>query len=243
MDGRPQVRSDGVVVETLGDGVVLYDSDTKQAHSLDADAARVWTAADGERTVADVAAAAELNEAVVVAALHQLGARGLLVEQSGVSRRWMLRRAAVVGAAAFAAAPLIETVIIPTAAAHASTGPTGGQGGNGSGVPPGTQLVATLRSVFTQEVEVTMVVGPDAGRTFLVAPDTNYHGPYRTNGLSDEFYLKLGFTAAGEDVYFHNFSNGGGAVYFISAPPEVIPPHTEISFAYSDLPVQIYATV
>lgn len=120
IQAKPQRRSDGLVFEQLEDGAVIYDTQTRQAHSLDPLATGVLNAADGEHTPAEIAAEIGLDEATVHAALDQLNARGLLLPASGVSRRAMLKRAAVVGAVAAAAAPVIETVVIPTAAAHAS---------------------------------------------------------------------------------------------------------------------------
>lgn len=119
IQARPQ-RPEGLVFEQLEDGAVIYDAQTKQAHSLDPLATRVLNAADGEHTPAEIAAGLGLDEATVHAALDQLTARGLLLPAAGVSRRAILKRAAVVGAVAAAAAPVIETVVIPTAAAHAS---------------------------------------------------------------------------------------------------------------------------
>jgi hypothetical protein len=120
MSARPQGRSEGILVERLEDGLVIFDTRTDQAHSLDAAAAAVWSAADGTRTVSEIADTTGLGEVSVLAALHELGGRDLLVDPMPVSRRSMLRRTAMVGAV-IAAVPVIETVIIPTAAAHAST--------------------------------------------------------------------------------------------------------------------------
>ncbi len=121
IQAKPQRRSDGLVFEQLDDGAVIYDTETKQAHSLDPIATSVLHAADGEHTPAEIAGRVALDEATVDAVLAQLGARGLLVPATGLSRRAMLKRAGVVGAVAAIAAPVIETVVIPTAAAHAST--------------------------------------------------------------------------------------------------------------------------
>jgi hypothetical protein len=122
MRARPLGRSEGILVEELGDGVVIYDSATHEAHSLDGAATRVWRAADGTRTLEEIAEIAGLDEFGTVAALEELTARGLMAEQQpAISRRKMLRRGALVGAVV-AAVPVIETVVIPTAAAHASTG-------------------------------------------------------------------------------------------------------------------------
>lgn len=155
MHARLQRRSNDVVIEKLDDGMVIYDRQTDQAHSLDRVAAQVFDAADGTRTETEIARETGLGEASVCEALAQLRARGLLVAANGVSRRTVMRRAVAIGAAATAAAPLIETVIIPTAAAHASTLGTTGGGGAGGGNPgyPGatdtSQVVAGSPASYT----------------------------------------------------------------------------------------------
>ena len=121
MESRPKTRADQVVLEPLDDGLVVYDRARNQAHALDAAAARVWRLANGTRTLSEIAAAADLDEAATETTLLRLQAENLLVADPALSRRKLLKRTAVVGAGALAFAPLIETVIIPTAAAHAST--------------------------------------------------------------------------------------------------------------------------
>jgi coenzyme PQQ synthesis protein D (PqqD) len=124
MESKPKARKQGLVAEPLDDGMVVYDSSSKQAHALDGAATRVWRLADGTRTVAEIAATAVLGEPVTAATLERLATKGLLHADPEVSRRSLLKRTAVVGAGALAVAPLIETLVIPTAAAHASTNNT-----------------------------------------------------------------------------------------------------------------------
>jgi hypothetical protein len=120
MDLKPQARTDGLIAERLDDGLVIYDRLSDQAHSLDATAAALWSLADGTRTISQIARAVGLDQAVARTAFDRLELQGLLVGAPGVSRRSMLRRAAGIGAGALAAAPVIETLVIPVAAAHAS---------------------------------------------------------------------------------------------------------------------------
>jgi hypothetical protein len=120
MASRPKTRIHGVVVEELDEGLIVYDSASKQAHSLDGAAARVWRLADGTRTVGEIAAAAGLSCGMTEGTVDRLQNENLLLADPFLSRRKLLKRTAVIGAGALAAAPLIETVVIPTAAAHAS---------------------------------------------------------------------------------------------------------------------------
>jgi hypothetical protein len=124
MEPTPQVRTEGLITERLDDGLVIYDRLSGQAHSLDAAAAALWSLADGTRTVRQIARAARLEETLAQAAIERLAEAGLLLGATGISRRSILRRAAGIGAGALAAAPVIETLVIPVAAAHASVGPT-----------------------------------------------------------------------------------------------------------------------
>jgi hypothetical protein len=121
MDSKPKTRSHGVLVEDLDDGLVAYDSARQQAHALDAAAARVWRLADGTRTVEEISLRAGLHPEVTEATIARLQEENLLVDDPALSRRKLLKRTAVIGAGALAAAPLIETVLIPATAAHAST--------------------------------------------------------------------------------------------------------------------------
>jgi hypothetical protein len=114
MNDQPRAQSDGLVVEHLDGGLVVYDTRTDQAHALDASAARAWAELDGRRTAPEIARWLGADSAAVLAAIDQLGAAGLLAGVGPISRRHMLRRAAVVGAGSLAAAPVIDTVLIPT---------------------------------------------------------------------------------------------------------------------------------
>jgi hypothetical protein len=113
-----------LVVEELGDELLVYDRITNQAHCLTAVAARVWQACDGEGTTAGFAAKLDLPGESVMHALAELEAKGLLQDTphvhvgGGMTRREVALKTAKVGAAA-AAVPLIWSVAgpIPEAAA------------------------------------------------------------------------------------------------------------------------------
>jgi hypothetical protein len=143
MKGLPAARTDGLLIESLDDELLVYDADRDRAHSLNAVAAAVWEACDGERGIRELAssATAKLGEPVyedaVWRALSQLDERRLLVGElpermSGpeFSRRTALARAGMIGASAAFAAPLVKSIVVPTAAeAGASCVPQGQQCG------------------------------------------------------------------------------------------------------------------
>jgi len=121
------MRSTGILTEQVGDELVVYDSVSRRAHCLSADAAAVWGLCDGRRSPADIAGELGAAAARVEAALAELGDAGLLesipVAGSGMSRRAAARRFAAVGVGALTA-PLLYSVAIPRAAA-AMSGTTG----------------------------------------------------------------------------------------------------------------------
>ena len=117
---KPLARSDELVVEELGDEVLVYDQTTNQAHSLGADAARVWRACDGTRNSDALGAELGLDAETVDRALDELRISNLLGDQAGLSRRDLGVKAAKVGGAA-AVAPLIVSLAAPLPAAATTT--------------------------------------------------------------------------------------------------------------------------
>jgi hypothetical protein len=131
----PSARAAGLVVERIDDEVVIYDLETKEAHCLRPLAAVVFEQCDGTATVDEIATVAEkqlaepVSAEAVASAVAQLEELGLLAvpmvvvngngngdgDRDGLSRRDMLRRAGYTGAAV-AAAPLVTSIVAPTAA-------------------------------------------------------------------------------------------------------------------------------
>jgi hypothetical protein len=135
---HPVARDQGLLIETVADETVIYDLETKQAHCLKALAAAAFAYADGKNTAAEIAELASyrlghaVTETEVAEAISQLGDCGLLDTSlvihngsNGISRRDAVKRIGAV-AGAVAAAPLITSIIAPTAAmAGNSVLPTG----------------------------------------------------------------------------------------------------------------------
>jgi hypothetical protein len=127
---RPLARSVRLVVETVGDEVVIFDLDTRTSHALKPLAAAVFAYADGHNTAAEIAELASyrlattVSEADVASALTQLDEKTLLDSpqlelensQGGISRRDALKAFAVVGAGVV----LISSVAAPAALAATS---------------------------------------------------------------------------------------------------------------------------
>jgi Coenzyme PQQ synthesis protein D (PqqD) len=106
----------------MGDELLVFDSTTDRAHSLNAAAASVWRACDGTRDIDALAERCGLDPVAVGLALDSLRNCGLLIDFEGprVSRRQALRTAAVLGAG-IAAVPVIRSIVAPTVAMAASS--------------------------------------------------------------------------------------------------------------------------
>jgi hypothetical protein len=126
----PVARDEGLLIEHVADEVVVYDTESKEAHCLSPLPAVVFTHSDGYRTVEQLAevASVKLGETVsadrVMDAVAQLEERELLKVPGGISRRQMLRKSTI-ATGAVVAAPIISSVFAPAAIAgnSATCGP------------------------------------------------------------------------------------------------------------------------
>ena len=118
----PCARRDNIVVQSVGDEVLVLDKTNDSAHALNGPAAFVWQQADGMRTIEQIAAnmsrefGATADAQVVWYALDQLGKRNLLRENinipdgaQAINRRQFLKRA-VVGAVLLA---VVTSIVAP----------------------------------------------------------------------------------------------------------------------------------
>ena len=160
----PRARHDDLLVEDIVDEILIYDLRSEQAHCLNATAAAIWRACDGQTPVAALAAAASAaigapcDERVILLAVDQLRERDLLDQLPApasplVSRRELMERLAV----PMLLLPLITTLSVPTPAmaqscTTMSPGPQGTQG------PCGFQGVQGL--VSAQGIIGTDCIGP-----------------------------------------------------------------------------------
>jgi hypothetical protein len=141
---HPTRREFGLLRQPLDDELLLFDTERSRAHSLNATAAAVWQACDGERDHEELAAHCGIDEPTLELALARLQAAHLLQGDSartgdgapaqdsapaGVSRRVMIRRSLASGAALGVAIPVIRSITAPTAAMAASNGRIKGQAG------------------------------------------------------------------------------------------------------------------
>jgi hypothetical protein len=131
-NGRlPRARQDGLLEETVGAELLLYDQDSHAAHCLSPIAACVWRHCDGEHDLTDLAVLAGAGEDLVADALHELREKDLLVAEPqlmhstvpGESRREAIGRTARYSAAAAAGSMIVSATAATPAMAASSEHP------------------------------------------------------------------------------------------------------------------------
>ena len=128
MNGRlkPLARSEDLLIEEVGDELLVCDESNNRAHSLNALAASVWAACDGETTTDQLVEKLNSDRDSIAHALAELSDSELLEQNGpliiagngGMTRRDLGLRTAKLGAAA-----AIITVALPVAEAAATPTP------------------------------------------------------------------------------------------------------------------------
>ena len=118
---RPLARTD-LIVDRIGDELLVYDSRSSRAHSLNVVSAAVWKACDGRRSSEQIALLTGLDLTAVELALDSLAEVELITghQRTGISRRTVLRRATVGAAGIAIALPVIRSITAPSAAMAAT---------------------------------------------------------------------------------------------------------------------------
>jgi Coenzyme PQQ synthesis protein D (PqqD) len=118
MRNEPLARSADLIVDSIGDELLVYDTRNSRAHSLNNVGAAVWQACDGTRTLEEIAEFTGVDPAAVELALDNLADIELISghERIGISRRTALRRITVGAAGLAIALPVIRSITAPTAA-------------------------------------------------------------------------------------------------------------------------------
>ena len=120
---KPLARQNQIIVEELVGECIVYDSNLKKAHNLNATLTWIWRHSDGSTSVEDMARDFEWefggsnSQDVILSGIQQLEANNLLMP-STTGEVMMSRRAVV--AAGSALAPIIASVLVPTAASAKS---------------------------------------------------------------------------------------------------------------------------
>lgn len=127
--GYPKARCDGLVLRELPEELLIYDTETHEAHCLNATAAFVWQQCDGTKSVAEITDSlrarfeTEMDDEVVWLVLEDLWKQQLLEGEAAPAREGTMSRSKVLKRAAIVAAvsvPVVTSIAAPTAA-HAAT--------------------------------------------------------------------------------------------------------------------------
>lgn len=129
---KPLAVSQEILVQELPDELLIYKTKTHKAMSLNKTIAAVWQNCNGLNTTTKIAELVSIKfgtvvtEEIVLLALETLSQNDLLIDQgeavfiTGVSRREVIRRAALSTAVAL---PAIASLSAPKAARAASSNP------------------------------------------------------------------------------------------------------------------------
>jgi Coenzyme PQQ synthesis protein D (PqqD) len=135
---NPKARKDNLLVEEVGGELLIYDVTSDRAHCLNESAAAIWRHCNGTRSPETLAShlfpklAASEAKRVVAVGIERLRRRRLiegsmaLMPATDLSKRELLKKVAILAAAAGVVAPLIKTVVAPTPAYAFSCVPLGG---------------------------------------------------------------------------------------------------------------------
>lgn len=129
----PKARQDKLLIQEVGDELVVYDQQRHHAHRLNRTAALVWRHCDGQMSVADITTLLQselslpaANEEMVWLALDRLEKSHLLCERmtrptnaAFISRRQAIGQLGLAGGLAFLL-PVVMSIVAPTPAMAAS---------------------------------------------------------------------------------------------------------------------------
>ncbi|HEY8187633.1 MAG TPA: PqqD family protein [Pyrinomonadaceae bacterium] len=132
MSEFPIARQQDLIIEEVGDEVLVYDLNTDRAHCLNRMSALIWKYCDGEKSAGDIAGLLEqelkspVSVQVVTLGLAELDRYDLLKNETlqeptvRVSRRRLIRN---LGLTAAISLPVIMSISAPTAAQQGSPDP------------------------------------------------------------------------------------------------------------------------
>jgi hypothetical protein len=124
MNKLPKARTENIVVQTLNDEVLIYDTITNQAFCLNETSARVFNHCDGQTSFDELQRKYQFTGEIIFLALDELKKQNLLASDAeyaspfaGMHRREVIRK---VGFATMIALPLISSIVAPAALSAAS---------------------------------------------------------------------------------------------------------------------------
>jgi len=135
-DQLPKARTRDLLMEEVAGELLIFDVSRNRAHCLNASAAAIWQHCNGARSPVELAEhlfpgvePAE-REQLVRVGLERLRRRHLLESSSAdftvnLSKRHMIKKLAMVAAAAGIAAPVVSSIVAPTPGYAVSCGTQG----------------------------------------------------------------------------------------------------------------------
>lgn len=134
-DHRPKARTARLLVQEIGDEILVYDLERNLAHSFNGAAAQIWHRCDGTRTVAQIASLiapslpADTGAKLVWHALAQFEKEHLIEGSARMEKVAMPPRRELMLRLGLAAAliPVVDSIVSPPAL-HAQSGGTGATG-------------------------------------------------------------------------------------------------------------------
>ena len=136
---KPIARKDDLVIQEVGEEILVYDLRTNKAICLNQTSALVWQNCDGKKDAMEIAKKIEkelgsnVSEDFVWFAVNQLEKENLLIENknkfdkfNGLSRREVIKK---IGLSSMVALPVVATLVAPSAAmAQSNCGAATGRG-------------------------------------------------------------------------------------------------------------------
>jgi hypothetical protein len=149
MNKLPLARTKDLVLQDLGNEILIYDLKINKAYCLNETSAIIFQNCDGKTSFDELSAKANLTDEVIFYALDQLQKDNLIEGEEilffkGLTRREVIRR---VGLASVIALPVVAGIIAPTAA-HAQSGCSRFEGGGSPGTTE-EAIVDTAVQPFT----------------------------------------------------------------------------------------------
>jgi hypothetical protein len=124
MNRLPLARTANIVVQELGNEVLIYDLKTHKAFNLNETSSIVYKACNGSASFEELKSKYKFTDDIIFLALDELKKQNLIAEDydspfAGISRREVIRK---VGLASMIALPAIASLVAPTAAGAQSAG-------------------------------------------------------------------------------------------------------------------------
>ena len=178
---QPRARQDGLLEETVGEELLLYDQNSHTAHCLSPVAACVWWHCDGGREIAELARLAGASENLVADALHELREKDLLEAEPELMQSAIpgeSRREAIVRVVRYSAAATAGSMIVSATAATPAMASSGEE--------------ATCAFVWKKETTYKIdstVIWPESSTTCWGSPKNNNKGNEPAKG--SEWWTEL----------------------------------------------------